>query len=109
MAAETYNFPDHIKNDTFNGVSFTVNVNSSPLNLTSGNIIASFRRGYDDPRTLITGSGITITNEASGQFRIDSSVINWPAGLYNYDIQITLSTGAVKSYIKGTWNIIQDI
>lgn len=106
---ETYNFPDHIKNDTFDGISFTVNVNGSPLNLTGASILASFKKNFDTTKTLASPDDITITVPTSGQFTIDQKVIDWPAGTYNYDIAMTLNTGVIKTYIKGTWTIVEDL
>lgn len=106
---ETYDFPDHIKNDTFNGIIFTVNVNGSPLDLTSASIKASFKRNFDPTITLVTPTGLTITDASGGEFKIEPFIVDWPSGTYSYDIAITLITGVIKTYIKGTWDIVEDL
>lgn len=113
MAQQTYNIPDHVKGDTFEGVQFNVTVNGSALNLTGATIKMQLKPnanpGTTATLTLDTTDGITITDAVNGQFEIDQQVIDIAADCYYYDIQITLSGGSVKTYIKGNWNITQDI
>ncbi len=106
---ETYNFTDHITGDTFDGVTFAINVNGSPLDLTGATITASFRRNFYDTKTLTSPTNISITDPDGGEFVIDPLIIDWEPGTYSYDIQINLLSGAVKTYIKGTWNILEDV
>jgi hypothetical protein len=106
-----FNFPDHVKGDTFDGVLFTVKVNTVALDLTSAHIDMDLRL---EPlgivaKTFSEGAGITITDASNGKFRIDSQIIDISAGLYYYDIEITLSNGVVKTYVGGRWKILQDV
>ena len=109
-----YNFPDHIKGDTFNGKTFTVTLNAVALNLTSaiinmdmrltptGTVVKSF--------TSVGSGGITINaNPVLGKFTLDAQLIDIAVGEYWYDIEIELSSGVVKTYIGGRWTILQDI
>ena len=106
-----YNFPDHIKGDTFVGTQFTIQVNGSPLNLTNVSIEMMLRKSETSPVALklTKGSGITVNNAAAGIFSIDEQIIDIPSAKYLYDIEITLPNGEVKTYIGGTFKIIQDI
>jgi len=106
-----YNFPDHIKGDTFIGTQFTVVVNEVPLDLTGASIKMILRKSAKAPAslTLEIGSGITVADAPGGVFNINEQIIDIPAFKYLYDIEITLSNGDVKTYIGGTFQILQDI
>jgi hypothetical protein len=107
-----YDFPQHVKGDTFNGVQFTVTVNAVPLDLTAAHIKMDLRL---TPLGVVAesfsdGAGITIAvNPATGVFKFDAQVVNIPAATYYYDIEITLSNGVIKTYVGGRWTILQDI
>jgi hypothetical protein len=107
----TYNFPDHYKGDTFEGKVFSILINGTPANLNGASIKMDLRKNSKEttPLTLrlVTGSGITILG--NGSFQIDPQVIDIPAEEYVYDIQITFLSGDVKTWVGGTWKILQDI
>jgi hypothetical protein len=109
----TYNFPDHYKGDTFEGKVFTLQVNDEPAPLEGASIKMDLRKNNKEttPLTLrlSTGNGITILNPASGIFSIDNQMIDIPAETYVFDIQITFSNQEVKTYVGGTWTILQDV
>lgn len=114
MASQTYDFPDHRKGDTFAGVQFTITKNGSPLDLTSASLRMEMREltptgSVGATFTDDSGGGLTITDAVNGVLTFDEQVVDVSALLYHYDIQITLSNGDVKSYIVGTWDIIQDV
>lgn len=102
----TYNFTAR-RGDTYNGATFTVTVNAVPLDLTGAAIKAQF--GLGAALILSVGAGITITDAAGGAFRFDSCIIDLPPGAYPYDIQITLASGAVKTYVSGVLIVTPDI
>ena len=108
-----YNFPNHIKGDTYGGTSFTITVNTIPLDLTGASIKMSLKSNKSTSKSdldLTTANNrIKIVTAASGIFQVPSQVIDLPAGLYYYDIQITLANKSVKTYIEGQWKILQDI
>jgi hypothetical protein len=107
-----YNFPDHVKGDTFDGTLFTIKVNGVPLDLNSAHIDMDLRL---EPLGVIAKTfssdtgGIIIYNPSDGQFTVDPQIVDVPAGDYYYDIEITLSNGVVKTYVGGRWKILQDI
>lgn len=110
----TYNFNDHKKGDTFPGVTFTVTVNASPLNLTNATIKMAVKTSKTAGTTAVklftsTSNNFTILDATEGIFKFNSQIISIPAGTYFYDIQIVLADGTVKTYIEGTWKILQDI
>ena len=109
-----YNFPDHVRGDTFDGVQFTVTVNSLPIDLTLAIINMDLRSKLTNEVaksfTTVNSGGLTIIlPPENGQFTFDSQIIDVPAGTYAYDIEIVFSNGVVKTYIGGIWNILQDI
>jgi hypothetical protein len=107
----TYNFPPHIKGDTFEGKVFTILINGTPANLNGATIKMDLRKNKKEttPLTLrlMNGSGITILT--NGSFQINPQVIDIPEEEYYYDIEITFASGEVHTWIGGTWPIIQDI
>jgi len=109
-----YNFPSHIKGDTFNGILFTVTINSAPLDLTDAELNMDLRLTPDTPVIAehfdSEGNGITIdANPATGNFTFNAQIIDIPADNYYYDIEVTFPSGSVKTYIGGRWNILQDV
>lgn len=108
--ASTYNITVY-NNDTYAGTDFTVTVNDVALNLTGAAIRMQVRRTRNEPAIIDidTDDGITITDAAAGKFSIDEQIFSGVPGVYLYDIQITLSDGTVKTYIKGNFTITGDI
>tara|TARA_R110002126_G_scaffold117434_3_gene257238 strand:+ start:525 stop:875 length:351 start_codon:yes stop_codon:yes gene_type:complete len=103
---------DRIKNDTFSSVQFEYNEGGLPLDITGSTIKIQFRhksnRG-DILYTAETGSGITITNATSGVFRLDEfTPTDWKVGVAHFDVQMTFADGSIRTWIKGTVNILQD-
>ena len=113
VRAGFYKMEDHLKGDTFDGVTFnlTNKTNGVPIDLTGCVIRAQFRKGVNKGaliKDVTTSEGVTIMDAANGVFSIDSFLLNWDAAIYNYDVQFTFSNGVVKTYIKGTIKITQD-
>lgn len=120
MSTKTYNFKDHKKGDTFAGVQFTVIVNGVAKDLTTATLKMEMRASSKDGDLAATfteasGGGLTLTDAANGVFKFDEQVVDLPALTYFYDIEITIPGAAsvdpdeVKSYIEGTWVILQDV
>lgn len=100
-----YTFPDHHAGDTFPGLRFTININSTPANLT-GAAISMIITGKSNLTLSTANNTIAITGAATGQFEVSKQVINLTRGQYQYVIRITFANGDIKSYIKGIWRII---
>jgi len=103
-----YNLSNHKTGDTFDGATFTVSVNASPLDLTAATITMLLKRGDCSGQvalTLNTTSGLTITDALNGVFQIDEQIISIPAGTYYYEITFVLADASVKTYISGNWTI----
>ncbi|PKN93026.1 MAG: hypothetical protein CVU44_11380 [Chloroflexi bacterium HGW-Chloroflexi-6] len=111
---ETYNFPDHLRGDTFDAIIFEVLVNSVALNLTGATVRIDLRKNgelyYRLKNNPGTGEGsITVTDAAAGKFRVDEQIIDIPGNVYSHDIEITLASGRKKTYAGGSWTIREDV
>jgi len=109
-----YDFPTHIKGDTYDGTSFTITVNGSPLDLTGASIKISLKLGKDLINSALDlsteNNRIQIWNPPTdGKFQVVPQIISVPPGNYFYDIQITLADLTVKTYIEGRWRILSSV
>jgi len=111
MTPATYNLPDTVKGDTLNSITFTMLDGVTPINLTGYDIKIMFKKYPTNvaSKTIEIGSGITIVNAAAGQFRIDEFNVTLSVGEYFYDIQFTDPSDEIKTYIAGTFNVLQDV
>jgi hypothetical protein len=103
----------HIKGDTFEAVNFQMLVNSVALNLTGCTLRMQLRKEYGGviflSLTSVASAGITITNAASGLFKINRQIINLYSANYIYDIELDKADGSVKTYISGNFSITNDV
>lgn len=104
----------HTKGDTFNEVAFEVKKNGTAINLTGATIKMQLRKQYSDVSavlslTSVSSAGITITAPTSGQFKINAQIIDIEVFNYVYDIQFTLASGEVKTYVKGGFNVTPEV
>jgi hypothetical protein len=111
--AETYNFPNHKKNDTFAVQPFIYKRNGVAIDLTGATIAMMLRldktQAVPDLSLSTPSSGITITTAVDGEWEIDKQIISIDAGVYFQDIQLTESDGTVSTFTEGTWTITQDV
>jgi len=107
----TYTIPDHIKGDTFNGVEFEMKLNGVVIDLTDCVILIQFKvNTYAKPVLILTnGSGLEINDPTNGKFKILPQIVDIEAARYIYDVQFTFITGVIKTYLSGSWSIINDI
>lgn len=104
----------HIKGDTFDEVTFQLKINNVAVNLTGAVIKMQLRKKYSDivaalSLTSASSVGITITNAATGEFKINQQIIDIEVYNYVYDIQITFSSGIVKTYVQGGFNVEPEV
>ena len=101
------------RGDTFAEVPFQINVNAVPLNLSGALIRMQLRTDYGGTvyleLTSVNNNGITITNAANGEFKINETIIDLEARAYKYDIEITLSNGEVNTWISGVFSVVNDV
>lgn len=107
MEQGTYNLPDTVAGDTFDKLILTI----TDTDITGWEIKAMFKRQPDlvSVKTIEIGTGITVTDAANGIFEIDSFIVALGVGVYYYDIQFTDTDGNVYTYVKGTFEVLQQI
>ena len=111
-----YNFKNHTKGDTFDGVLFTLKKNGVAVDLSVCTITMDMRLtalgAIAKSFTSAGSGGITIdADPTSGKFVLDAQIIDIAAGTYMFDMQFLFddTPDVVKTYIKGNWTILQDI
>jgi hypothetical protein len=105
---------NHIKGDTFDEVAFQLKINNVAVSLTGATIRMQLRKCFTDTFaalsfTTVSSAGLTITNAAEGRFKINTQIIDIEVYNYLYDIQITLASGVVKTYVQGSFNILNEV
>jgi len=91
------------RGDTYS-VEVYLAVDDTPVDLSTGNNTALFSFAKGNKRVSIPGANGTVEGEVSFPFPADV----FP-GTYVYDIQVTASSGEIRTFVKDTLNIIDDI
>lgn len=104
--AQTLNFTTK-RGDTFKRVTFQININELPLDLTDGDVKMQLRK--EAGGVIALEPALTIFDAENGQFAIDEQIINITACNYKYDIQVTTEDGNVNTWISGLFTITDDI
>ena len=112
--AETLNLPtqgEWIRGDTIEQLNFTVLINgAAPIDTIAEVAIDLRRRGGRLYRYDSTGTGDSpIVIDGNGQFHIPEHILDIPGARYDYDIELTFTDGTVKTYVRGTWELKEDI
>ena len=105
----------HLKGDTYpreNDYVYTILKNGDPLDLTGALIEIEFRVSADhDPVmtwSTATGEVVIDVDPTLGKFKYAEQIIDLKAGVYKYDVQITIDD-VKATYLKGDLTIVQDI
>ena len=115
MIPAVYKIKNHYRGDTFNGIQFTLidYATSIAIDLTGATIKTQFRKLKKTGAIqleLNIGTGITVTDLVGGIFVFDSiTSLNWSTNTYYYDVEVTLASGDIKTYIEGTLTIVEDV
>ena len=72
------------------------------LDLTGATIVFTFTKNGASYTASTTNGMVTLTDPANGVFKFNEQIISYVEGTYCYDTIITLASGEVKTYIKGT-------
>ena len=126
MARSRLDLESITRGDGFDGAIFNIFDNGGiggqqqPIDLTGASARMQVRQNLTD-RTLdplleLTTPGVdlpgglVISDAANGRIEIQSiNTVNLAAGGYWYDIEITLASGIVKTYIFGAWQILEEV
>lgn len=83
-----------VSGDTLPAITYTVTEDGVPANLLGAHITIIFKGSTGKTLKIVEGEGITITEGANGQFRIDSiSRLTLPPGKYSGDVVIDYANG----------------
>lgn len=112
MTPGIYNIPTQYEGDTFDGFQITITQTSegttTPINLLGTTITSKFKQDGTVVLDLSEGSGITIVDDEAGIFKIDSFTVP-STGMYEYDIQFVYADGSVKTYLRGSMKVVDQI
>tara|TARA_R110000822_G_scaffold302649_3_gene427018 strand:- start:172 stop:522 length:351 start_codon:yes stop_codon:yes gene_type:complete len=113
MTPGIFNYGNQYRNDTVDSVTFTVRITGTTTVVDLSDVTAvraQFRKPFNQAiqADYSIGSGITMTDLVGGRVTIDSFMGDWDPGTYSYDVEFIYDTGRVKTYIKGTLNIVDD-
>ena len=111
---DVYTIPAHYKGDHWNGIaSISLILEGVILDLTQAKIRMQVRRSDTSDFTVLdltsTEGGIVIVDEPGGEFQITSRNLDIPSGSYVYDIEVITADSKVRTVLRGTWKINQDI
>lgn len=89
-------------------------VGPQPVNLLGASIVMQVRKAPCNNNLIYEFSTenekIGITDAENGVFRVNSQIIDIPAGRYVYDIEVRNSgLGYVRTIVKGDFNVIEDV
>jgi len=90
--------------------TFTLTLDSTPIDLSTADVKIQIVSGCNGTvvATLTEGDGITVGG-ASNNSIIINKVISLDQGDYKYDLQVTFSSGIVKTYLWGEFSVTDDI
>lgn len=104
-----YNIPAHKAGDTWKGIAgITIFRDGSALDLTGATAKMQVRFQIDSPTVVEFSSQnntITFIAPTSGILSIPPQIIDVPPATYLYDLEITLASGEVKTWLEGKWPI----
>ena len=95
------------RGDTIPARTVTVSQDGAPLDLSLIDVESDFLLGRKRVQ-LRVGSGITKTNAAAGQFRIDDLKL-LQAGVWSYDLQLVYTDGVVRTLLYGQIEVVEDV
>ncbi|MFV8339126.1 hypothetical protein ACNQGL_07630 [Flavobacterium sp. LB3P21] len=107
MKVTIYNFPDHLKGDTF--LAKQINFG---INITDAIIAMQFKTTVNSPTSFFwstVDNSITIIDPINGIVQINNKGLDFAPAKYIYDCQITFNNGIVKTFFGGSITIVQDI
>ena len=108
-----YNFWDYIKGSSTESIIFTLtDQNDNPIDLKDASAFVQFRKSNETGalvKDFSVGNGITLVDEPNGVIQIDSFIIDFEVGIYFFDLKIEFTTTKIKTYIKGTLKVLQNV
>jgi hypothetical protein len=103
----TYNFPNHIKGDTFKArqIIFNFDITGAEIKMQfkkKGSLAVAFEWSTLD-------NTFTVNDALTGSITMNSRILNFKPEAYVYEMQVTDQNDNVKTWFEGQLLIIQDI
>lgn len=89
---------------------FALSVDGTPINLSTADVHIRVTQGCSTSVLweATVGDGITIGGVSNNQINV-SKLVNLAEGNYEYDLKVTYTTGVVKTYLWGNFNVYLNI
>ena len=108
---------DTLGSPNSNGIKFTVTQNAAPLDLTGASILIEVKKTKKSATVKMSFDSATadidITDLVNGVFVLNKTAAQMEAiaafDSYFYDIEITLASGDIFTFVEGLWTHTQDV
>jgi len=97
---------EFVHKDTCDVTPFTVTEGGVAVSITDVAIDMDDALTGEVAQEFRVGTGLTITDGPAGEFSWGGVLITAPPGKYNYDIELTLTGGRIKAWIKGKVRVL---
>jgi hypothetical protein len=111
MEPKVYNLKKQKYNTSFSGITLYLSRTSGSVE-TAVNLVGctpklEFKQTSTSPvlKTLLIGTGITISNPAAGELIISNFQVDLTPGKYFYSLTLTLSDNSTNVYLIGTLEV----
>jgi len=105
MTPATYNFEDTVRGDTIKTRDVTILLDGSPASITTARM---YIRGKNDSLVYKNDNLTVNTNVVTIPTIAGSETKNFPVDTLQYDLEVTLSGGVVRTYMQGSITILKD-
>lgn len=106
----SFSLNNAIRGNTWPGITLSFTSDGSAFDDDAS--VAKFRvvdKDGVESLSLTSPVGITIDDPSAWEFTVDSiTPLTIPAGLYSYAFEVTDSAGVIRTWLAGTWRIIED-
>lgn len=103
MNSNNTNLPQHLTNNTFDGVKYIISMDNVIANLTGFSAVLIAMGSKDTVKRYRID--LVVTNALEGEISILKQIISWPPDTYQYEITFIYPNKDVKTLIKGNWVI----
>ena len=109
-----FNLTDRIKGNTFNAVTFhNFTINEIPIDYNSiTEVDIVFSKGSNTGREQVhfsIANGISLNVSEKSIVLEKIYELDWNVDTYYYDVKLTFSTEKIKTFVKGSVKVIQNI
>lgn len=94
------------RGDTF---GYTLDFTGSAVDLTGAVLNAQAKRNANSNDVVFEWVDVPITSNTADFTKQPAETANYPVGSFVYDIELTLADGTVRTIIKGTITVEQDV